>query len=222
MSRRLFVGGGLVAGLGVARARAETPPNAISPDAALHRLMEGNARYAANRPTAKDYAAGRAARAQVQYPIAAVLGCADSRVSPELAFDQGPGELFVVRVAGNLVTTDLLASLEYGIAVLNVPLVMVLGHSDCGAINATLKVLKDHATLPGHLPELVDGLKPGVAAALRESGPDLAARAVAANVAYNVERLRTAQPVFAGMVAQGKVKVVGAVYDLPTGHVKPM
>jgi carbonic anhydrase len=93
---------------------AAPPPNAIAPADALKRLMEGNARYAANTPNERDFSSGRAARAQAQYPIAAILGCADSRVAPELAFDQAPGDLFVVRVAGNFVAPDLLASLEYG------------------------------------------------------------------------------------------------------------
>jgi carbonic anhydrase len=96
----------------------------------------------------------------VQYPIAAILGCSDSRVAPELAFDQGPGDLFVMRVAGNIVTTDLLASLEYGIQFLGAPLVMVLGHTGCGAVDAAIKVLKTKAVLPGHLPELIAAIKP--------------------------------------------------------------
>src|SRR5437899_1780623 len=128
------------------------PPNAIKPADALQRLMEGNVRYAANTPNERDFSSGRAARAQVQYPIAAILSCADSRVAPELAFDQGPGDLFVVRVAGNIVTPDLLASLEYGVEFLGVPLVMVLGHSGCGAVDAAIKVLKTKAVLPGLCP----------------------------------------------------------------------
>ncbi len=110
-----------------------TAPNAISPDAALQRLMQGNERYAANAPDHKDYSAGRAARVSAQFPIAAILSCADSRVSSELAFDQGPGDLFVVRLAGNFLDDDGLASLEYAVRFLDVPLLMVLGHSNCGA-----------------------------------------------------------------------------------------
>src|SRR5512138_2942243 len=124
-------------------------PNAISGAAALQRLIDGNARYAANDPNERDFSSGRAARAAAQYPIAAILSCADSRVAPELVFDQGPGDLFVVRVAGNVVNTDLLASLEYGVEFLGIPLIMVLGHSGCGAVDAAIEVLKKDAKLPG-------------------------------------------------------------------------
>ena len=94
---------------------APPPPNAIAPADALKRLMDGNARYAANTPNERDFSSGRAARVQGQYPIAAILSCSDSRVAPELAFDQGPGELFVMRVAGNIVPPDLLASIVGGV-----------------------------------------------------------------------------------------------------------
>ena len=104
---------------------APPPPNAIAPADALKRLMDGNARYAANNPTERDFSAGRAARAQAQYPIASILSCSDSRVVPDLVFDQSPGDLFVMRVAGNIVTTDLLASIEYGVQFLGSPLIMV-------------------------------------------------------------------------------------------------
>jgi carbonic anhydrase len=97
--------------------------------------------------------------------IAAILSCADSRVSPELLFDQGPGDLFVVRLAGNFVDDDGLASLEYAVKFLGAPLLMVLGHSNCGAVDAAIKVVKEGAELPGHLPELVDSIKPAVIAA---------------------------------------------------------
>lgn len=114
----------------------EPPQNVISPDAALERLMAGNARYAANAMQRQDFSAGRAARVTAQFPIAAILSCSDSRVAPELAFDQGPGDLFIVRLAGNFVDDDGLASLEYAVKFLGVPLLMVLGHTNCGAVAA--------------------------------------------------------------------------------------
>jgi carbonic anhydrase len=194
-------------------------PNSIPPQDALARLMDGNARYAANTPSNKDYSAGRVARVEAQYPIAAIVGCADSRVAPELAFDQGPGDLFVVRVAGNFVNDDILASLEYGVEFLGVPLIMVLGHTNCGAMTAAVKVIKDGARLPGHLPELVRALSPAVHLAGPLHGDDLVAKATIENVRLNANRLMVARPLISQYVASGKVKVVGGVYDLATGKV---
>jgi len=129
--------------------------------------MEGNARYVSGQLTERDFSAGRVARTQGQKPFAAILGCADSRVAPELAFDQGPGELFVVRVAGNFVTPDGLGSLEYGAAVLGTKVIMVLGHTSCGAIGATIGALQNGNTLPGHIAGLVTAMKPGIEAVVK-------------------------------------------------------
>lgn len=229
LSRRRLLGGGfalagMAAGAGLAPlpafAQATSPaPNAIAPDAALSRILEGNARYAANTAANKDFSAGRAARAQAQYPIAAVVSCSDARVAPELAFDQGPGELFVVRVAGNFINNDGLASLEYGIKFLGAPLIVVLGHSGCGAVSATIKVIQDRTKLPGHLPELVRAMKPGIEMAIKRKPQDLLAEATHENVRYNVERLLAAKPVIKEFVSAGKVKVVGGVYDIASGKV---
>jgi carbonic anhydrase len=196
------------------------PTRAVdTPDAAFARLMEGNARYVSGQLNQRDFSAGRAARAQGQAPFAAILGCADSRVAPELAFDQGPGELFIVRVAGNFVTPDGLGSLEYGAAVLGTKVIMVLGHTSCGAIGATIGALQKGNTLPGHIAGLVTAMKPGVEAVVKAGGADLEQRAVVANVQANVRRLQTEKPILGDMVAAGKLKVVGAYYDLPTGKV---
>jgi carbonic anhydrase len=211
--RRLVFGGAAALSLAtVSRVRAEAPakaPNAISGGEALKRIMEGNGRYAANLSRNKDLSAGRAARASAQYPIAAILSCADSRIAPELAFDQGPGELFVVR----------LASIEYGVKYLGIPLVVVLGHSNCGAVNAAIKFVKEGAELPGHLPELVNSIKPAVEAAIARKPTDLLADATAENVRLNAKRLATAAPVVDALVKDGKVKVVGGVYDIASGKV---
>jgi len=150
------------------------------------------------------------------------VSCADSRLAPELAFDQGPGELFVVRVAGNFVNEDGLASLEYGAMVLGVPLIMVLGHSSCGAVDATIKVVKDGSTLPGHLPSLINAIRPAVVAAQAKNPADLLAEATAENVRLNVKSLLNAKPILSDLVAGGKLKVVGAVYDIATGKVMPV
>ncbi len=195
------------------------PPNAIAPADALKRLLEGNARYAANALNERDFTYGRAARVQGQYPFAQILSCADSRVSPELLFDQGPGELFVMRVAGNIVSPDLLASLEYGVQFLGVPLIMVLGHSGCGAVDAAIKVLKAKAVLPGHLPGLIAGIKPAVAAAEKMPSGNLLDNAVAENVRRQVTLLKTSPPIVQKAYAGKKIDIVGGVYDLATGKV---
>jgi carbonic anhydrase len=222
LSRRLFVraGAGMLAAVPlVGLAQAQPARLAETPDAALNLLLEGNARYAANQLRERDFSATRAARSQGQAPFAAILSCADARVAPELAFDQGPGELFVVRVAGNFVTPDGLGSLEYGAAVLGTKVIMVLGHTNCGAVNATVAALQKGNDLPGHIADLVRAMKPGIEPVLKQPGDDLQQRAVVANVRANVQRLQEAKPILADMVAGGKLRVVGAVYDLPTGKV---
>jgi carbonic anhydrase len=219
--------GALFAGhaLPFARAWADQPalkgplPNAISPEAALERLMQGNSRYAANAPEQKDFSAGRAERVSAQYPIAAVLSCSDSRVAPELAFDQGPGDVFVVRVAGNFISVDGLASLEYAVKFLGVPLLMVLGHTNCGAVSAAVKVVMERAELPGHLPDLVKSIEPAVIAAHARHPGDLVAAAIEENVKLNVQRLDDDTPIIAEPLAAKKIGVVGGVYDLATGKV---
>jgi carbonic anhydrase len=230
VSRRNFLRAGALATLvpwsmGVARA-ADRPasgapplPNAIAPAEALKRLMDGNARYAANTPNERDFSSGRAARVQGQYPFAQILSCSDSRVAPELAFDQGPGDLFVMRVAGNIVSTDLLASLEYGAQFLGAPLIMVLGHSGCGAVDAAIKVLKTKAVLPGHLPQLIAGIKPAVIVAQKTQTGNLLDNAVAENVRRQVARLKRSPPVIQKSYGGKKIDIVGGVYDLATGKV---
>jgi carbonic anhydrase len=194
-------------------------PNAIPPADALDRLMQGNARYAAGETIEKDFSAGRAARAQAQYPIAAVLGCSDSRVAPELLFDQGPGDVFVVRLAGNFLDDDGFASLEYAVKFLGAPLIMVLGHTNCGAVEAAVKVVKQRIELPGHLPELIKSIEPAVIAAHGRHPSDLVAAAIEENVRLNVKRLNKDSPIIAEALAAKKIAVAGGVYDIATGKV---
>lgn len=227
LSRRQLMGFAGLAMAGVAASGtllttsspAQAAPNAIKPDAALKLIQDGNARYVANAPENKDFSAGRAARAEAQHPIAAIVGCADSRVAPELLFDQPPGELFVTRVAGNFVNDDGLASLEYGVQFLGIPLIVVLGHSGCGAVDATIKVVKDGLKLPGHLPGLVESLRPAITAAIAKNPTDLLAEATAENVRQTVAQLKMASPIISELVADGRVKVVGGVYNIATGSV---
>jgi len=146
----LLAGVGLIGATTLGKAaRAQPQTAAATPDAALSLLAEGNARYAANQPRQRDFSAGRINTALGQAPFAAILGCADSRIAPELAFDQNPGDLFVVRVAGNFVTPEGLGSLEFGTAVLGAKVIMVLGHTSCGAVDATVAALQKGNTLPG-------------------------------------------------------------------------
>jgi carbonic anhydrase len=226
-SRRRFL---QHAGLGIAalsmaaplrRAFADaSPQNAITPQGALDRLMAGNARYVANKLDPKDFSAGRAARAKAQYPIASILSCADSRVAPELIFDQKPGDLFVVRVAGNYLDEDVLSSLEYGVAVLGTPLVMVLGHSNCGAVKAAIQEIQNPKPLPGHIWDITDAVRPGIENVVKAGGDGLLERAIDSNVGYNVSRVASAQPIIAEAVQSKRVRVVGAEYELATGKVR--
>jgi carbonic anhydrase len=224
--RRLLtaVAAGTLAGVSARPIRAEAPidparPNALRPDEALARLMDGNGRYVANAPANRDMSAGRARRAAAQHPIACVLGCADARVAPDYVFDQGPGDLFVVRIAGNFVNTDGVASLEYGVTVLGAPLVLVLGHSDCGAVKATIDVMKTNVALPGHLPALIDAIRPAVDLAEQARARDPLAEAIAQNVRHAVTRLEQAGAILGAAVARGQVKIVGGFYDIATGKV---
>jgi carbonic anhydrase len=200
-------------------AAGPAPSASISPDDALHQLMAGNARYRKGQTPARDFASGRAERVAVHRPIASILTCADARVAPEFIFDQGPGRLFVVRVAGNVLEEDGLASLEYAAKFLGSQAIFVLGHQNCGAVDAAIKVVKDNASLPGHLPGLIDRIKPAVLEAQKSNPPDLLKAAIMANVRQSVSQLTNAQPIVSDMIAGGKVKIVGGVYDIATGAI---
>lgn len=217
ISRRGLLGA--FAASALAGAAGPAPPSTISGDEALHRIVEGNARYVANSTHVRDFAAGRAARVTTHRPIASILSCSDARVGPEFLFDQGPGDLFVVRVAGNILEDEGLASLEYAAQFLAAPLIFVLGHSNCGAVDAAIKVMTDNATLPGHLPELIEHIKPAVLAAQQTHPANLPSAAIAENVRQTVRQVTAAKPVLADMIAAGKVKVAGGVYDIATGKV---
>lgn len=194
------------------------PENAISPDGALNRLMQGNRRYVEGVGRRYDFRSEREALSRGQNPFAAILSCADSRVAPEFCFDTARGDVFVCRVAGNLATDEIVASLEYAVQVLNTPLIMVLGHDACGAVDAAIKSIKNGTTLPGHLPSLVDAIKPAVDAAKSDNG-DMLANTIRKNVALNVDKLKSAAPILKSFVDDKKIRVVGGVYELTTGKV---
>jgi carbonic anhydrase len=207
---------------GAARAKdTKAPPkpeNVISPEASLKRLMDGNARYVDGVSRRHDFKHEREALAGGQNPYASILSCADSRIAPEYAFDSGRGDLFVCRVAGNFANDDSVASLEYAVAVLGVPLILVLGHDACGAVDATIKSLKDDKPLPGHMPSLVAGLAPAVMAAAQQAG-DTLVNAIRQNVIDNVAKLKSANPILSVAVEQKKLQVVGGIYRLKDGRV---
>ena len=195
------------------------PQNVLSPDASLQRLMKGNERYVAGETRRHDFKHEREALVGGQNPYAGILSCADSRIAPEYAFDSGRGDLFVCRVAGNFANDDTVASMEYTVAMLGTPLIMVLGHDSCGAVSATIKSLKENVTLPGHLPSLVTSIAPAVNAASGRPG-DLLDAAIRQNVVDNVAKLKSATPILNAAVEQGKLSVVGGIYRLKDGKVE--
>src|ERR1700730_13842104 len=207
-------------GTGIAK-EVKTPPkpqNVVSPDASLELLMKGNDRYVEGVSRRHDFKQQREALVGGHNPYAGILSCADSRIAPEYAFDSGRGDLFVCRVAANFANSDTVASMEYAVAILSTPLLLVLGHDSCGAVDATIKSLKDNTVLPGHLPALVTSLAPAVKAVSQHEGNPLD-NAIRQNVINNVAKLKSATPILSAAVEQGKLKVVGGIYRLGDGRV---
>ena len=184
----------------------------LSPDAALQELLAGNQRFAANQLTSieHDLVALRKRTAGKQEPFAAVLACADSRVPVELVFDQTIGHIFVARVAGNVATPEIIASLEYGVAVLGVKVLLVLGHSNCGAVKAAMTA----EAVPGQISTLYAHLR----RAVEDSGGSLD-KAIVANAKVQTELLRTSSTVIRDAVKAAKLRVDAGAYDLATGKV---
>jgi carbonic anhydrase len=206
------VGAAAQAGIELAvpkRLRAQTN---LSPDAALQELLAGNQRFAANQLTSleHDLTVLKEKTVDKQEPFAAVLSCADSRVPVELIFDQTIGHVFVTRVAGNIVTPEIIASLEYGVAVLGVEALLVLGHSSCGAVKAAMKA----DVVPGQISALYAPLRQAV----EQSGGSVD-KAIEVNAKIQAGLLRTSSTVIRDAVKAGKLKVEAGVYDLGTGKV---
>jgi carbonic anhydrase len=192
------------------------------PDEVLASLMEGNKRFMEGKlkhpgRAPKDFQA----LAEGQAPPAIILGCADSRVAPEILFDQGVGDLFVVRGAGNMVGSGpiLKGSIEFAVAVLGARLIMVLGHTACGACDSAIKFIDDKKSLPGSIEGLVDYIRPSVRMVAGKPGDKLA-NVTKANVMAGVKRLSESEPILAKKVKDGELKIVGAIYDLATGKVE--
>ncbi len=192
-----------------------------NPDQALKRLQAGNQRFVAGRldhPGREDVR--RAEQAETQTPFAAILGCSDSRVPPEIVFDEGIGDLFPVRVAGNTGDDDIvLGTIEYGAVVLKCVLVVVLGHENCGAVKAAVDQVVNGNVPPGHIEGVLKPIIPAVEAARATSPTDLVHAAMLENIRLQVAHLKTSQPLLAPLVAAGTVNVVGAEYNLTTGKV---
>ena len=192
----------------------------LTAEAALRRLRDGNARFVAHQEIHPDLGAeARVRLAEGQHPFAVIIGCADSRVPPELLFDEGLGNLFVVRNAGNIIDTMSLASVEYAVAELDVSLVLVLGHERCGVVTTAVQVAREGRDLRGHLWSLVDAVHPAIESR-GEGGGDIIDEVVRAHVANQVARLRRADPIVSRAVKSGTVQVVGARYDIDTGQVE--
>jgi carbonic anhydrase len=195
----------------------------LAPDQALAKLVEGNRRFVADQNPVADISTKRRLEiAKSQAPFAALVGCADSRVGPEHLFGAGLGELFIVRTAGNYVDDAGYGSLAYAIAALGVPLIVVMGHERCGAVDAATKLVTDNSQLPPSLTRMVQPILPAVIDARASMGTktDLVDHAIHMNVRHVVKGLRQASdPILAEPMKAGKVRVVGAYYDLDTGAV---
>lgn len=190
--------------------------------AALEKLKAGNRRFAADQRLDHPLAEHRAETVDAQQPFAIILGCSDSRVPAELIFDQGLGHLFVIRVAGNIVTPSQIGSVEFAAAQFGTPLVVVLGHSNCGAVKATIAELKQEASSRSpNLRAIVDRVRPAVEPLLAENADDegLLERAVRANVLTAVQQLRHGSEIIETLINEGSLSVVGAEYSLTTGEV---
>lgn len=216
-SRRMFFREALAGAAAAAVAGQTLRPTlsaqtALSPVAAVQQLIDGNGRFAEGRMTSfdEDLSILKTKTVEKQEPFAAVLSCADSRVPVELIFDQSIGHVFVTRVAGNIATSPMIASLEYGVAVLGTKAIMVLGHANCGAVKASIEA----KAVPGQISTLYPYIRPAVELA----GPNLEAT-IKANAKMQAALLRQASPVLADHIKQNQLKIVAAYYDLASGRV---
>ena len=200
---------------------ADGAPTSLSAAQALDKLKAGNAKYvSAPQVCAADLAHAREHVAKHQAPWASILSCADSRVAPELLFGGTvPGELFVARNAGNQTDTHTLGTLEYGAAVLGVPLIVVLGHERCGAVAAACDMVSKGKTYPGSIGPMVQAIAPAAQAVAGQAG-DYVENAVKENARQNAARITQQSPIIADLVKQGKVRIVAARYDLDDGKVE--
>src|SRR6266700_12137 len=201
-------------------ARAADPAHSdqpsVAPAEAISNLKEGNGRYTGgNLQHPGQTAERRTELANTQHPFATILSCSDSRVPPEIVFDQGLGDLFIVRVAGNVINDEGLGSVEYSVDHLGTRLILVLGHQSCGAVKAARETIAARGKAPGHIQSLVTAIKPAVEATAKD---DLETT-IKASVKHVVDTLRASTPILKAKVDSGDVKVMGGYYSLDTGAV---
>jgi carbonic anhydrase len=192
----------------------------MTSDEALRQLLDGHKRYLSSQPLHQHQEAGwRATLAFSQHPYALILGCGDSRVPPEIIFDQGLGDLFVIRTAGHVPDTAVFGSIEFGLEELNIPLVMVMGHERCGAVQAAVAAMDTGKGSPGYLGDIIAAIMPAVAQVKHQPG-DIIDNAVRANVRLVMRKLEAHVPVLAASMQADRVKIVGARHDLDTGDIE--
>jgi len=230
ISRRRWLFGACCTGLGIASAGAaetvnlgviDTEPYPSNPVEALARLKNGNQRFVDDKPLhAHEKTSWRSLLVEIQKPFATVVGCSDSRVPPELIFDVGFGDLFTIRLAGNIIAEDVIGSLEYAIAHLHTHLIVVMGHEGCGAVTATIEEMLHKAKEPEHIESLIHSIKPGLKNLdLKQDRDALLHAAVEANVRWSMRELLSLPKAKRTMVEK-RVTLLGAVYELNTGRVR--
>src|SRR6266436_1499153 len=222
MKRSQFVSCLIAVSLGSASqlARAADPAHpdqpSVAPTEAISKLKEGNSRYTSGSLQHPGQTTERRTElAKTQHPFATIISCSDSRVPPEIVFDQGLGDLFIVRVAGNVINDEGLGSTEYSVDHLGTRLILVLGHQSCGAVQAAKETIAAKGKAPGHIQSLVTAIKPAVEATAKD---DLETT-IKANVKHVVDTLRASTPILKAKVDSGDVKVIGGYYSLDTGAV---
>ncbi len=236
ITRRHWLFGACCAGLGIAsgvaakttgRGAIDTEPYPRDANEALARLKNGNQRFRDDKPRHNhEKASWRSHLVETQNPFATIVGCSDSRVPPELIFDEGFGELFTIRLAGNIIAEDVIGSLEYAVSHFHTRLIVVLGHEGCGAVSATLEQMLHKDKEPEHIESLIKSIKPGLKTLdLKLSWDVLLHTAVEANVRWSMRQLH-AHPELRGLrdvkraLLEKRVILVGAVYELNTGRVR--
>ena len=203
-----------------AHAQALASPSGLTPDQALERLRQGNIQYRSDNPTRPENSASRrAGLISGQQPFVAVLGCSDSRAPTESVFNAGVGEVFTARVAGNSSLPGMVGTLEYAVAVLKVPLIMVMGHENCGAVSAAKTVVENGTVLPGELGAMVAPIIPAVVRSMQAGGNDVVNNAVRMHAQSTARWLRSENAIVANAVGSGALKVVASYYDLDAGSV---